>query len=197
MDTRSSKSMLNFVRYCCCSVAQSRLILCDTDCSTPDFPFLHQLLELAQTLVHWVSDAIQPSHPLSPHSPPALSLYQHQGLLQWIGLFQSVRASASVLPMNIQGWFPLGLTGLLSLHSEGLSSVFSSIDSLKRKIRLRKHLPFWNYLVCWGNVGYRQAGLGGLTQQTPRAREGCVGDPKAKWQTGVWEDFLPGGLKYR
>ena len=108
-----------------------------------------------------------------------------------------VSASTSVLPMNIHDWFPLGLTGLLSLHSKGLSRVLFSTDSLKRKIRLREHLPFWNYLVCWGNVGFRQAGLGGLTQQTPRGREGCVGDPKTKWQTGVWEDFLPEGLKYR
>ena len=180
----------------------SRFWLCDPkDCSTPGFPVLRRLLEFTQTRVHWVGDAIQPSSPLLSPSPLALNLSQHKGLFQLSQLFasggQSIGASASVLPMNIQGWFPLGLTGLLSLHSEGLSSVFSSIDSLKRKIRLRKHLPFWNYLVCWGNVGYRQAGLGGLTQQTPRAREGCVGDPKAKWQTGVWEDFLPGGLKYR
>ena len=51
-------------------------------CSTPGFPVLHQFLELAQTHVHRVSDAIQPSHPLSPPSPPAFHLSQHQGLLQ-------------------------------------------------------------------------------------------------------------------
>ena len=50
------------------------------DCSTPGFPVYHQLLELAQTHVQWVDDAIQPSHPLSPSSPPALSLSQHQSL---------------------------------------------------------------------------------------------------------------------
>ena len=50
------------------------------DCGTPCFPVVHCLLELAQTHVHWVGDAIQPSHPLSPPSPPALSLSQHQGL---------------------------------------------------------------------------------------------------------------------
>ena len=49
------------------------------DCSTPGFPVLHQLLELAQTHVHRVSDAIQPSHPLSSPSPPAFNLSQHQG----------------------------------------------------------------------------------------------------------------------
>ena len=59
--------------------------LCDPmDCSTPGLPVHHQLLELAQTHVHWVSDAIQPSHPLLSASPPAFSLSQHQGLFQWV-----------------------------------------------------------------------------------------------------------------
>ena len=49
-------------------------------CSTPGFPALHYLSELAQTHVHWINDAIQPSHPLSPPSSPALNLSQHQGL---------------------------------------------------------------------------------------------------------------------
>ena len=57
--------------------------LCDPmDCSTPGFPVLHHLLERAQTHVHQVGDAIQPSHPLSSPSPPALNLSQHQGLYQ-------------------------------------------------------------------------------------------------------------------
>ena len=63
------------------SVAQSYPVLCDPMiCSTLGFPVHHQLLELAQTHVHRVGDAIQPSHPLS--SPPAFSLSQHQGLFQ-------------------------------------------------------------------------------------------------------------------
>ena len=65
------------------SVAQSCLTLCDPlDCSMPGFPVHHQLLELAQTHVHAVNDAIQPSHFLSSPSPPAFNLYQHQGLFQ-------------------------------------------------------------------------------------------------------------------
>ena len=65
------------------SVAQSRPTLCDPmDCNIPGFPVHHQLLELAQTYVHRVSDAIQPSHPLLSPSPPAFNLSQHQGLLQ-------------------------------------------------------------------------------------------------------------------
>ena len=69
----------------CCSVAQSSLTLCDPmDCSTPVFPVLHYLLELAQTQVHWISDAIQPCHPLSFPSPPAFNLSKQQGLFQWV-----------------------------------------------------------------------------------------------------------------
>ena len=69
--------------FCCCLVSQSCLTLCDpTNCSTPVFPALHHLPELAQTHVHQVGEAIQPSHPLSSPSPPALNLSQHQGLFQ-------------------------------------------------------------------------------------------------------------------
>ena len=76
--------------YCCCSVAQSCPTLCDpVDCSTPGFPVLHHLPELAQTHVHGVS-AIQPSHPLSSPSPPAFNLSQHQGLFQWISSLHQV-----------------------------------------------------------------------------------------------------------
>ena len=67
------------------SVTQSCSTLCDPmDCSTPGFPILHQLLELTQTHVHWVGDAIQPSHPLSFPSPPAFTLSKNQGLFKWV-----------------------------------------------------------------------------------------------------------------
>ena len=62
------------------SVTQS----CPTLCSTPGLPVYHQLPKLTQTHIHWVGDAIQPSHPLSFPSPPTFNLYQHQGLFQWI-----------------------------------------------------------------------------------------------------------------
>ena len=98
--------------------------------STPCFPVLHHFPELAQTQLHWVSDAIQPSRPpLSPY-PPAFILSQNQSL-PMSQLFpssgQSIRASASasVLPMNIQGWFPL-----FSLQSKGLSKHHSSKTSI-------------------------------------------------------------------
>ena len=99
------------------------------DWSMPGFPAHHQLPEPTQTHVHHVSDAIQPSHPLSSPSPPAFNLSQHQGLFQWVfasgGQNAAVSASASVLPMNIQDWFPLGWTGCISLQSKGLSSLLN------------------------------------------------------------------------
>ena len=67
------------------SVSQSHLTLCDpADCSTPGLPVHPQLLGLAQTQVHWVSDAVQPSHPLSSPSPPSFNLSQQQGLFKWV-----------------------------------------------------------------------------------------------------------------
>ena len=82
------------------SVAQSCLTLCNPmDCNMPDFPVHHQLLEFTQTQVHWVSDAIQPSHPLSSPSLPAINLSQHQGLFQWVGSSHQV---AKVLEFQLQ-----------------------------------------------------------------------------------------------
>ena len=74
------------------------------DCSIPGFPIHHQLPELAQPHVHQVSDAIQPSHPLPPLSPPAFYLSQHQGLFQRVGSSHQM-VKVPVLPMNI----PVGL----------------------------------------------------------------------------------------
>ena len=116
-----------------CSVNQPCPTLCVTPwtaCSTPGFSVLYYLPEFAQTHVHWVGDAIQPSHPLSSPSPPAFNLSQDQGLLQWVSSSHQVTkvligASAPVLPMNMQGRFPLELTGLISLLSKRLSRVFS------------------------------------------------------------------------
>ena len=115
--------------FCCCySIAHSSPTLCDPmDCNMPGFPVLHYLLEFIQTHVHWVNDAIQPSHPLSSPSPPAFNLSSIRGFsndlvlrIRWPSIGPS--ASASVLPMNIQGWFHLGLTGLI-LQSKGLKSL--------------------------------------------------------------------------
>jgi len=77
------RSLLPDIVIACCSVAQLCLTLCDPmDCSMPGFPVLHYLLESAQTHVHIVDDAIQPSLLLSSVSPPALNLSQYRGLFQ-------------------------------------------------------------------------------------------------------------------
>ena len=130
-----SKGFFNFS----CSVTK----LCSTPCnpmkySTLGFADLLYLSELAQTHVHPVNDAIQPSHPLWSPSPPHLNLSQHQGLFQSVGSSHQVAkywsfSFSNVLPMNIQDWFPLGWTDWISLQSKGHSRVFSSTTVQKHK----------------------------------------------------------------
>ena len=89
-----------FLYFACCSITKLYPTLGDPmDCSTPSFPVHHQFPELAQTHVHWDSDAVQPS--LLSLSPHAFDLSQHEDLLQWGSLYQmsSIGASASVLSM--------------------------------------------------------------------------------------------------
>jgi len=125
----------------CCSVAQSGPTLCDpVDCSTPGFPVLHYLPEFAQTLVHWINDAI---HLISvahfsscPQSFPAPGSFPKSHLFTSGGQYIGTSASAPLLPMNISrnlDWFPLGLTGLISLQSKGFSRVFSSTTVQKHQ----------------------------------------------------------------
>ena len=107
------------------------------DCSTPGFPELHYIPEFAQNHVHLVDDAIQPYHLLLPPSPSALSFPASGSFpMSWhIELSgQTIGASASVLPINNQARFPLGLTGLLSLHSRDSqeSSTVRKIDNQQR-----------------------------------------------------------------
>ena len=112
---------------CCCSVAKSCSTLGDPkDCSMPGFSFLI-IFQFARVHVQWTADAIQPSHPLSPSPPFALSLSQHQGLFCFTSGGQSIGASpsAAVLPKSTQGWYPWRLTDLIALLSKGLSIVFS------------------------------------------------------------------------
>ena len=120
----------------CCSVVQSCPTLCDPmGCSTPGFLILHHLPERAQTHVHWVGDAIQSSHPLSsslllPQSFPAPGSFPVSQLFTSGGQSTGASTSASVLPMNIQDRFPLGLTGLTSLQFKRLYSPTSQFKSI-------------------------------------------------------------------
>ena len=113
------------------SVAQLCLTLCNPmNRSTPGLP-VHHLPEFTQTHAHWVSDAIQPSHPLSSPSPPAPNPSQHQSLFQWINCSHEVAkilvsALASFLPKKSQGRSPSEWTGWISLQSKGLPRVFSN-----------------------------------------------------------------------
>ena len=122
----------------------------------PGLPVHHQLPEPTQTDVYRVSDTIQPSHSLSSPSPPAFNLPQRQGLFPWVnpshqgGQSIGASASASVLPMNIQDWFPLGLLALISLPSKGLSRVFSNTTVQKHRffgaqlsLWSTSHIPTW------------------------------------------------------
>ena len=106
--------------------------------STPGLPVHHQLLEVTQTHVHQVGDAIKPSHPLSSTSPPAVNPSQHQSLFQcqlfaWGGQSTGVSALASFLPKKSQSWSPLEWTGWISLQSKGLSRVFSNTTVQKHQ----------------------------------------------------------------
>ena len=136
--------------------------------STLGFPVLHYFLEFAQFHVHCVNNAIQPSHPIVPFSS-YLQSFPTSGSFPVSQFFASggqsigASASASVLPMNIQGWFPLGLTGWISLLSKGLSRVFPSTTfqkyqffSTQPSLSSNSHIskwplekPYlWPYFVC-------------------------------------------------
>ena len=103
--------MGRMLKYCCCcSIIKS----CPTLCDPMDFPILHYLLEFAQTHVHWVDDAIQLSHHrdpllLLPSAFPSIRVFSNELALRSGGQSIGASASASVLPVSIQGWFPFGL----------------------------------------------------------------------------------------
>ena len=134
------------------SVAQLCLSLCNpVDCSTPGLPVHHQLSELAQTHVHWVqwchptisSSVISFSSRLQ--SFPASGSFPRSQFFASGGQHIGVSASASVLPVNIQDWFPLGLTGWISLQSKGLSRVFPSTT-------VQKHQFFDSQPSLWSKI---------------------------------------------
>ena len=115
------------------AVTESCSTFCDPmDCSTPGFPVHHQVPELAQTHAHQVGDAIQPPYPLSsllllPSIFPSIRVFSNESAfhIRWPQYWSS-ETEILVLPMNIQDWFPLGLTAFISLQPKGLSRVFSN-----------------------------------------------------------------------
>ena len=96
------------------------------DCSTPGFPIHHQLPKFTQTRVHWVGDAIQPSHPPSSPSPPTFNLSQHQGLFQW---FISSHQVAKVLKLKLQYFDHL----MQTVDSLEKSLMLGKIESRRRR----------------------------------------------------------------
>ena len=134
------------------------------NCSKPDFPILHHLLEFAQTQVHWVNDATQPSHPC----PPVLNLSQHQGLsselafhIRWPKFWSF---SFSISPFNeYSGLIPIGLTGLISLLPKGLSraspapqfkTISSSVLSLLYGPTLASIHDYWKNHNFWLDIPF-------------------------------------------
>ena len=159
-----SENVKHFTTILLLFTPKSRPTLCDPmDCSAPGFPVFHYLLEFAQTHVYqWCHPTISSSVvPFSSH----LQSFQHQSLFTSGG--QSTRASSSVLPMNIRGWFPLGWTGLISLfanrffktcscreeefpvivqpfcHQSGEPQMKMNVSWLAEEIATRQHLDSW------------------------------------------------------
>ena len=134
------------------------------DWSMPGFPILHHLLEFAQTHVHWVSEAIQLSDPLliSLLSPSASGSFSMSWLFASGGQSIGVSASASVLPMNIQDWYPLGWTGWISFLFKRLSrfSPAPQFESINSSVLSFLYDPTLTpILIYWKNHSFDYSGL--------------------------------------
>ena len=132
----------NHMLICCFSVAKPCLTLFDPmDYSLPGFLVLHYLPEFAQTYVHWVSDAIQPSHPLLSPSPPALNLSQDQVLFQWVRFWHHV---ARVLELQLQHQSFQWIFRVDSLKNDEYGGARKSeLNSLSDHLE-KSHLPLRN-----------------------------------------------------
>ena len=136
---------------CCCSVAQSCPTLCNhkVECSMSDFPVFHHLTEIVKCIS--IESVIWSNHLilccpllLLPSILPSIRVFSNESALSIRWPKYRGFSSASVLPMNIQGWFPLGLTGLISLQSKGFSRVFYNIT-------VQKHRFFGAQPSLWSN----------------------------------------------
>ena len=146
---------------CCCSVAKLCPAVCDPmDCRTPGFPVLHYLRVCSYScpLSQWCHPTISSCHPLLllPSVFPSIRIFSSESdlLISW----PNIGASVSVLSVNIQGWFPLGLTGLISLLSKGLSQEsspaphFKSINSSGLSLLCGPTLT--SIYDCWKNHSF-------------------------------------------
>ena len=133
------------------SVTQSSPTLCDPmDCNTPGLPVHYQLPEPAENHVHWVGEAIQPSHPLASLSPPTFNLSQHQGLFKWVSSLAIMwpkywSFSSNLSPSNeYSGWISFRIDWLDLLAVQGtLKSLLQHHSS--------KHQFFCAQLSLWSN----------------------------------------------
>ena len=142
---RTALALMSSVQFS--SVTQSCLTLCDPmDHSTPGLPVHHQLLESNQTHLHWVGEAIQPSHPLSSLSPPAFKLSQHQGLFKWVSFSHQVAKvlsfSFNISPSNEHpglisfkmDWLDLfAVQGTLRNHQKLVNTWRNTSDTISAK----------------------------------------------------------------
>ena len=162
---RYSKCWYNLWRYCSCSVTKLCLILCDpVDWSMLGFPVLNYL----QSLLKFMSiESVMPSNYLIFSLPllflpsifPNIRVFSKESALSIIWPKYWASASTSVLPVNIQGWFPLGLTGLLSLLSKGHSRVISSTTiwkyqffSTQPSLWSNSHIHTWHLMTQYWKI---------------------------------------------
>ena len=162
--------MFSFCLWCCCSVAESCPTLCDPmDCSPPGLPVHHQLPEFIQTHVHWVSDDIQPTHPLVAPSPPAFTLFQHQGLFKWVSsshlVAKELSFGFSISPSNeYSGLISFGKDCLDLLTVQELSSVFSNTtfkSIISSALSFLYSLTFTSIHDYWENHSFDKTDLFG------------------------------------
>ena len=122
------------------------------DCSTPGFPVLHYLPEFAQIHVHWVGQAIQPSHPLLPASPPPINTSQYEGLLQWVSSsHQGVKVLELQHPSNeYSGFisFRIDWFDILAVQ-ETLKSLLQHHNSKASILCTQPSLPSNSHICTW------------------------------------------------
>ena len=141
------------------------------DCSTPVFPIYHRLLDLAQTYIHWVSDAIQPSHPLSSHSFIRVFSNQSAVHIRWPKYWSfsfSISLSKEYSGLNIS----FRIDWVISLKYKGLSRVFSNITVQKHQF-FRAQLSLWSSTHIQQMSKFANKGLSSQNCDFPIVMYGC------------------------